>query len=114
MSRRKTKSLEQVIAELLPDIDEVFAVRSEPLYSRPYRAAMLVVEACVVSVKGDTKDRYHTKAWFGAILAAVNEWYGEVYGEAMAAHSPIHHAPSSDAICFRRKPTSSPARRPVA
>jgi hypothetical protein len=84
-------SLQEAIAGLLPDIDEVFAAKSEPLYSRPYRAAMMVVEACVVSVKGDTKDRYHTKPWFGAILTAVIEWYAEVYGEAMAADPPTRH-----------------------
>jgi hypothetical protein len=101
MSRRKTRSLKEVIDDLLPDIDEVFAAKSEPLYSRPYRAAMLVVEACVVNVAGDTKDHYHTKAWFGAILTAVNEWYREVYGEAMTADSPTRHLA---AVLVRRTP----------
>jgi hypothetical protein len=99
--RRKTMSLEDAIADLLPDVDEVLAGKSEPLHSRPYRAAMLVVDACVVSVKGDTKDNYLTKAWFSAILTAVQDWYDEVYGEAMAVDSPTHHL---SVVLVRRTP----------
>ena len=78
-------TLDEMLGELLPEIDEFLASRGDKLVSRPHRAAMFVVDHCIESVEGDLKDDYITKPWFGSILAASIDWYKKVYGAALTS-----------------------------
>ncbi len=95
------RTLEATMMELLPPIDEVLAERGEPLSNRPHRAAMLVVEHCIVDIQGDSKEGYLTKAWFGSILSATIDWYFKIYGQAMRTQEGTVH---SAAILIRQTP----------
>jgi len=80
-----TVTLDEDVGELLPDIDAVLAERDVPLPHRPHRAAMYIVEHCIVNLPDDIKSGYLTKAWFGSLLASVYDWYTKIYGKAMRA-----------------------------
>ena len=73
------------------------------MFARPHRAAMFIVEHCILEIEGESKDGYLTKPWFGALLAAVIDWYSKVYGEAMSSHSPQCH---TAVIAIRQTPTA--------
>lgn len=96
-------TFDDIAAALLPEIDEALASDGEPLLGRYYRAAVLIVEHCIVEIRGESKDRYLTKPWFGALLAAVIDWYNEVYGEAVTRHSARCH---TAVIAIRHTPTA--------
>ena len=92
MDAQPTRTLEAIVAELLPPIDEVLAECDEPLSHRPHRAAMMIVEHCIVEIQGDSKEGYLTKPWFGSILAATLDWYSKIYGKALRTHGGTVHA----------------------
>lgn len=79
---------DEFLSEALPDFDEVLAAQGVDLTQRSFRAAMLIVEHCIVEIKGDTKDDYFHKAWFGSLFRAVNAWYEKRYGNAFQQRKP--------------------------
>ncbi len=101
MEDTSTQTLSSVIAELLPPIDEALAERGEPLRQRPHKAATLVVEHCIIDIKGDSKDGYLTKPWFGSILAATIDWYDKIYGKALRVNTGFTH---TAAVLIRHTP----------
>ena len=96
-------TFDDIVAILLPEIDEMIASRGEPLFGRPQRAAMIIVEHCIIEIRGESKDNYFTKPWFGALLAAVIDWYDKVYGEAMLSRIAQSH---TAVIVIRHTPTA--------
>lgn len=102
MNQNTTATFDDIAAALMPDIDEGLASHGEPLLERPYRAAVFIVEHCI-KVESESKDEYHIKPWFGALLAAVIDWYDKVYGEAMRLRSPQCH---TAVIAIRHTPTA--------
>jgi HEPN domain-containing protein len=71
------------IRENLPDIDFILAGWEIDPSERPLHAAYLFVQGCVVSIKGDTKDDFLSKPWFGEIYRVVQRWYVERYGDRL-------------------------------
>jgi len=98
-----TATFDDIAAALMPEIDEGLASHGESLLGRPYRATVFIVEHCIVEIKGESKDEYHIKPWFGALLAAVIDWYDKVYGDAMRFRSPQCH---TAVIAIRQTPTA--------
>jgi HEPN domain-containing protein len=78
----------EVIREQLPIIDEYLAAIDVELLMRPFHAASLFVEKCVVSVEGDTKDKYLDKPWFKDIYQEIKKWYVVRYGERLRSTRP--------------------------
>lgn len=74
---------DEFLTEVLPDFDAVLAEQGVGLTQRAFRASMLIVEHCILEIKGDTKDDYLNKAWFGSLFRAVNKWYEKRYGNAL-------------------------------
>lgn len=103
MDHNTTATFDNIAAALLPEIDDGLASHGGPLFERPHRAAMFIVEHCILEIEGESKDGYLTKPWFGALLAAVIDWYSKVYGEAMSSHSPQCH---TAVIAIRQTPTA--------
>ena len=96
-----TVAPDEAVGELLPDIDAVLAERDVPLPHRPHRAAMFIVEHCIVNLPDDLKNGYLTKAWFGSLLAAVIDWYSKIYGKAMRARGGLE---STAVLLIRQTP----------
>ena len=71
---------EALLAELLPDLDEILAKKNRPVHERPFAAAKFIVDKMIVEVAGDTKDNYISKPWFAGILQPVVRWYEQRYG----------------------------------
>ena len=103
MNQNTTATFDDIAAALMPDIDEGLASHGEPLLGRPYRSAVFIVEHCIMEVENESKDEYHNKRWFGALLAAVIDWYDKVYGEAMRLRSPQCH---TAVVAIRHTPTA--------
>lgn len=101
MDAKSPRTLEAAVSELLPQIDEVLAERGEPLSHRPHRAAMMIVDHCIVDIQGESKEGYLTKPWFGSILAATIDWYSRIYGRAMLTPVGLVH---TAAILIRQTP----------
>ena len=101
MNAQPIRTLDAIVAELLPRIDEILAERDEPLSRRPHSAAMMIVEHCIVDIHGDSKEGYLTKPWFGSILAATLDWYSMIYGKSLQAQGGSVHAA---AILIRQTP----------
>ncbi len=80
---KQPESLQAVLAEVLPEIDETFSKAGKPISERSMDAARLFVEYVVVDVKGDTKDDYLRKPWFSAIFIPIQEWFIKRYGSAL-------------------------------
>lgn len=79
-------SLEQmhsIVREQLTVIDDILSKRGTSLIQRPFEAASLFVNECIVEIEGDTKDDYWGKKWFSDIYHWTEEWYRERYGEAL-------------------------------
>ncbi|MGO4393409.1 hypothetical protein AB4Z46_18805 [Variovorax sp. M-6] len=96
-------TFDDIVAILLPEIDEGLASHGESLPTRPHRAATFIVEHCIVEISGESKDKYLTKPWFGALLAAVIDWYRKVYGEAMKSRPAQSH---TAVVAIRSTPTA--------
>jgi len=79
-SDRQFKSF---LGETLSMIDERLARDGRPIHERPFAAARMIVDFCVESVEGDTKDEYLNKPWFGGIYRPVWDWYRVRYGEKL-------------------------------
>lgn len=91
MENSTTHTFEEVIAELLPPIDESLAERDVPLHQRPHKAAMMIVEHCTLDIKGESKDGYLIKPWFGSLLAATIDWYKRIYDKALSTNRENAH-----------------------
>jgi len=90
-ARLKDK-LGEFLALQLPDFDHMLAALQVKLQQRPLKAASMVVEHCIVQVKGDTKEHYFDKPWFGIIYRATERWYEERYGRALrSSQSKVVH-----------------------
>ncbi len=76
-------SLENFLAEILPDIDSALAKNSVPLQQRIYRATIIFIEHCLVSIEGDSIDNYHNKPWFKTFFEAIYAWYEKRYGNTL-------------------------------
>lgn len=85
-------TLESLLQESLPWIDERFAKDGKPVHERPFAATQVVIELFVVDIEGDTKDDYLTKPWFVASFDPISKWYERRYGKALLT------APGSRAI----------------
>ncbi len=79
---------DDLLAEVLPDFDAELAEQGIGLTQRPFRASCLFVKHCILEVKGDTKDNYWSKAWFGSLFRSVNAWYEKRYGNALQQRKP--------------------------
>lgn len=75
--------LDEFLAEALPNFDAVLAKRGVDLSQRALKASMLIVEHCIIDIKGDTKDDYWDKIWFSSLFQSVNKWYEKRYGDAL-------------------------------
>lgn len=87
MNTPPTETFESVVDELVTEIDAALAVRGTSLSQRPHQAAVFIAEHCVIEIKGDTKEGYLVKPWFGAILAEVVKWYKRIYGQALSSRN---------------------------
>lgn len=96
-------TFDDIVAVLLPEIDETLASCEAPLLGRPHRAASFIVKHCIVEIEGESKDDYYTKPWFGALLAAVIDWYDNLYGEAMSSGTAQCH---TAVVVIRETPTA--------
>src|SRR5574337_550804 len=83
MSTRIPDTFESLLRETLPWIDEQFSKDGRPVHERPLAAAQIIVDHCIVAIKGDTKDEYLTKPWFAGIYRRIYKWYEGRYGQAL-------------------------------
>lgn len=62
--------------------DDSFALDGVPLYARPLRSAMRMVNEAMPELPyGDSKeDSYFHKEWFSALVVAIRHWYDDRYG----------------------------------
>lgn len=79
-------TLESLLQESLPWIDERFAKNGRPIHERPFAATQVIIEFFVVEIKGDTKDNYLTKPWFVAFFDPILMWYERRYGRALLTY----------------------------
>ncbi len=77
-----SEQMQSVVREQLIVIDEVLSKRGTSLILRPFEAATLFVNECILEIEGDTKDNYWEKKWFSDIYQWTEEWYRERYGDA--------------------------------
>lgn len=101
--RDAPNSLDEFLADLLPEIDDFLATQGTPLSQRPMRAASFVVEHCIVSVDGKSTDGFQVKGWFGVLLSLVIEWYERLYGDAISAQPKKTH---TAVLLIRNTPTA--------
>lgn len=80
---RSHESLDDLLREVLPWIDESLEKCGTPMHRRPWEAARIFVEVWVEEIDGDTKDGYLLKPWFGGIFGPISRWYKERYGPAI-------------------------------
>jgi len=76
-------TLESLLQESLPWIDERFAKDGKPVHERPFAATQVVIDFFVVEIEGDTKDNYLTKPWFVGFFDPVLKWYERRYGKTL-------------------------------
>lgn len=76
-------TLESLLQESLPWIDERFAKDGKPVHQRPFAATRVIIELFVVEIEGDTKDDYLSKPWFVGFFDPVSKWYERRYGKAL-------------------------------
>lgn len=99
----KPGSLDEYIANVMPEIDQVLAIKGEALSRRPHRAACFIVEHCFESVEGKTKDGFLVTTWFGVLLSSVLNWYEHVFGDAMESNPKKTH---TAVLLVRNTPTA--------
>ncbi len=75
--------MQSIVREQMTVIDEILAQRGTSLIIRPFEAACVFVDECIVEIRGDTKDDYWEKKWFADIYCWTEEWYRERYGDAL-------------------------------
>lgn len=86
-------SLDGVIAERLPILDELLAERGVTLKERPLRAACDFVELWVVKIRDASGNEFEpspasevvTEKWFGALYQAIERWFRHRYQDAFDA-----------------------------
>jgi hypothetical protein len=78
-------TLEESIAENLVKIDVILSAQETPLRMRPFSAATIFVEHCIVEISGDVKTDYAVKPWFAIIYHHIDQWYRDHYGAAFNA-----------------------------
>lgn len=78
-------TLESLLQESLPWIDDRFAKDGKPVHARPFAATQVIIELFVVEIEGDTKDNYLSKPWFIAFFDPILRWYERRYGKALLA-----------------------------
>lgn len=84
MGTRTPDTIEAVLRELLPWIDEhLLSKGGRPVHERPLEAARIFVDHFIVKIRGDTKDGYWNKPWFRGIYQLVSKWYERRYGKAL-------------------------------
>lgn len=76
-------SYEDFLRDVLPWLDERLAAAGTAVHDRPFTAARKIVDNFIVEVKGDTKENYFQKAWFGGIFKPIYQWYERRYGQAL-------------------------------
>ena len=96
-------SLDEYIAVQMPEIDPLLIEQGVSLSYRPHRAACIIVDHCLESIEGDTKDGFWVKAWFGTLLACVIDWYVHIYGDAIRSSSKTTH---TAVLLVRNTPTA--------
>ena len=96
-------NLDEYIANVLPEIDQFLANKGESLSNRPHRAACFMVEHCIESIDGETKDGFLVKEWFGVLLSSVLDWYECVYGDAIRSNAKKTH---TAVLLVRHTPTA--------
>ena len=74
------ETLSAFLAESLPQLDEMLTKKGTAISQRPMEAAFFIVNNLILDVKGDSKDNYFDKPWFGALYLAVKEWFKKRYG----------------------------------
>ena len=77
------EKMQSIVREQMTLIDEILSKRGTSLTQRPFEAASLFVNECIVEIEGDTKDDYWGKKWFADIYRWTEEWYRERYGDAL-------------------------------
>lgn len=96
-------ALEAYLALQMPEADQWLIEQGVLLSSRPHRAACIIVDQCLESIEGDTKDGFWVKAWFGTLLSCVIDWYVHIYGDAIRSSSKTTH---TAVLLIRNSPTA--------
>jgi HEPN domain-containing protein len=87
---RSSSGLDTFLRQQLPVIDECLSAEGRPVHDRTLIAARIIIDLCLVSIDGDTKDNYLTKSWFAEIYRSVCKWYERRYGEERIHSQPAH------------------------
>lgn len=89
------ETLDDVIAERLPLLDQLLAKSGLELKDRPFRASFEFIELWVLEVKDGRGRQFKpiisaemvTERWFAALYQSIEKWYRDRYGEAFRATS---------------------------
>jgi hypothetical protein len=82
--------MREIVREQLSVIDDIMAARNVRLIHRPFEAAVLFVNECIIEIKGDTKEDFLEKRWFADIYEWVEAWYVDRYGSALTKKHEEH------------------------
>lgn len=90
MTEASADNFDVFLNDLLPDLDRAYANEHVSLTERPLRAAIFIVEHCILEIEGGTKDDFHQAPWFAALFQNVTHWFEQRYG-SLSGHKSADH-----------------------
>ena len=67
----------------LPVFDEEYSKKQVQLHERPFRAAVEIVQYCILEISNDTKEKFAERPWFKKLYSDVDKWYRRKYGRSI-------------------------------
>lgn len=64
-----------IVDDQMTELDSILSSMNTSIKDRPFRAAKLFVDECIIEIEGDTLDNYYKKWWFAEIYHATEQWY---------------------------------------